>query len=448
MSSNTHSDAIAAPVLQSERLVILDSLRGFAILGILLMNVPGFGLAEIATSDPSILNETGINYNTWYFINWVLEGTQRALFSMLFGAGIILFITRQEKKLAGLMPADYFFRRQLWLLLFGLFHGFVLLWFWDVLFHYAIAGMILFAFRRLPPKKLLVAAGICLLINTAFDNVHLYDRKLTILRGELAAKVDTNTTKLTVFQQEALSSMKSLKESSTQKSKLEKVEKENTAMRSHWPVLWDYQSDKTVRVELEMTYYGIWDVLLFMLIGMALYKNGVLLGKGPMWLYGLFFIGGFGIGLLISHYRLDSIISSGFNRFEYTKNISFTYYQVPRLFRSFGFLGLIMVLYKSGWFDWLFALMRPVGQMAFTNYLVQSLIGLIFFYGIGFGNFGRLERHELYYYVAAVWFFQIIVSHIWLRYFRFGPFEWLWRTLTYWKPQSMKKAVHAVHASA
>jgi uncharacterized protein len=94
-----------------------------------------------------------------------------------------------------------------------------------------------------------------------------------------------------------------------------------------------------------------------------------------------------------------------------------------------------MLLYKSGLFKWLFALMRPVGQMAFTNYLMQSLICGLIFYGIGFGMYGKLERIEIYYVVAAVWAIQIIYSHIWLHYFRFGPLEWLWRSLTYWKKQ-------------
>ena len=106
----------ATPVAQSERIVILDSLRGIAILGILLMNIPGFGMA-INGHDPSVLNEFGtINFKTWFVIEWSLAGTQRALFSMLFGAGIILFISGKEKRTGGMLPADYFFRRQLWLI--------------------------------------------------------------------------------------------------------------------------------------------------------------------------------------------------------------------------------------------------------------------------------------------------------------------------------------------
>jgi len=104
------------------------------------------------------------------------------------------------------------------------------------------------------------------------------------------------------------------------------------------------------------------------------------------------------------------------------------------------FFGLIMLLYKSGWFKWLFNLMRPVGQMAFTNYLMQSILCGIFFYGIGFGYFGQLERYQIYFVVAGIWIIEIVWSHIWLHYFLFGPFEWLWRSLTYFKKQPMKKS--------
>jgi uncharacterized protein len=104
---------IAAPVLQSERISILDSLRGFAILGILLMNISSFAM-PVSGYDPTLLHETGINYYTWYFIMLVPFGTQRALFSMLFGAGILLFIYGREEKKESSNKLEYFFRRQLW----------------------------------------------------------------------------------------------------------------------------------------------------------------------------------------------------------------------------------------------------------------------------------------------------------------------------------------------
>src|SRR6187549_2642185 len=159
MNQTSSTISAAAPVTQSERIQIIDSLRGIALLGILMMNIPFFALPDPVPQNLAVNNELGtINEKVWYFIEWFLEGSQRAIFSMLFGAGIILFITRLEKRVEGLMTAEYFIRRQLWLLFFGLVNAFVLLWPGDILFHYAIIGVIAFAFRRLAPKALLIAA--------------------------------------------------------------------------------------------------------------------------------------------------------------------------------------------------------------------------------------------------------------------------------------------------
>ncbi|MBL0131693.1 MAG: DUF418 domain-containing protein [Chitinophagaceae bacterium] len=439
-TTNPMAANLAAPVNQSERIILLDSLRGIAILGILLMNIPGFALPDPVIGDPSVLNEWGtVNFKTWYFIEWFMEGSQRALFSMLFGAGIILFITRQEKRVDGLYPADYFFRRQIWLLVFGLFNGFVLLWFWDILFHYACVGMIMFAFRRLSPKALIIGAVICLVLQTARENVDAFRDRKMIYKGEMIAKMDTTVTKLTDQQKEDLGAMTGFKEKTTPESKIKKMEKSLKAVRGSYGGFYEYQSDRTFKVEVFYVYYGAWDILIFMMLGMAFFKNGVLTGKASSKVYWALFLGGLGIGLTLSYFRLQPLIDYKFNIFEYTKNISFEYYQLSRVFRALGILGLIMLLYKSGFFKWFFSLMRPVGQMAFTNYLMQSLLVGLFFYGIGLGYYGKLQRHEIYYVVAATWALEIAWSHIWLRYFRFGPLEWAWRSLTYWKKQPMKK---------
>ncbi|MBK7679862.1 MAG: DUF418 domain-containing protein [Chitinophagaceae bacterium] len=432
---------LAAPVSQTERIVILDSLRGIAILGILLMNIPGFALPDPVFHDPSVLNEWGtINFKTWYFIDWFMEGSQRALFSMLFGAGIILFITRQEKKTEGLWPTDYFLRRQLWLLVFGLFNAFVLLWFWDILFQYAIIGIIMFAFRRLSPKALIIGAVISLLLMTARENVDAYRDRQVINKGEVIAKMDTTVTKLTEEQKGDLGAMTEFKEKASPEGKKKKMEKSLKSVQGSYGEFYKYQSERSFFGEVHFTYDGLWDIMVFMFLGMAFFKNGFMLGKASSKIYLGLFIVGLGVVLLLSYFRLQPLIDYKFNYFDYTKNTSFEFYEISRTFRAIGIFGLIMLLYKSGWFKWFFALMRPVGQMAFTNYLMQSLLVGLFFYGVGFGYFGKLQRHEIYYVVAATWALQIIWSHIWLRFFRFGPLEWAWRSLTYWKKQPMKKS--------
>ena len=218
-------------------------------------------------------------------------------------------------------------------------------------------------------------------------------------------------------------------------------------VRGDYGTFYKYQSARSFYMETTGLFNFIWDFFLFMFLGMAFYKNGILTGNASIKVYWLMCIIGLAIGLLLSWYRLQPLVDHSFNRFDYTKNAGFEFYEISRTFRAIGFFGLIMLLYKSNWFNWLFKLMQPVGQMAFTNYLMQSIICGLFFYGIGFGYFGKLERYQIYFVVAAVWIIEITWSHIWLRYFLFGPFEWCWRSLTYWKKQPFKKSSSTTDSS-
>lgn len=429
-----------APVSQSERIDSMDALRGFAILGILLMNIPGFGLPAGVGFDPSLWNEYGtVNYKVWYFVNWIPEGTQRAIFSMLFGAGIIIFTTRAEKKLPGTLPADYFFRRQLWLMVFGLLDVWLLLWFGDILFDYACLGMLMFTFRKLPAKHLLIGAGICFLLMMGRETRDLYKEKAVIAKGEKIAAIDTTKTKLTEQQQEDLAAMKEFRERNTREKKLKRAEKSIRKTTGSFADAYEYRGDLYMNLLLRFIYYNVWDVLSFMFLGMAFFKMGILTGQAPARVYWIMTIAGLAIGLTLSYWRLRGMIEHNFNWYTITKEQTMELYTLSRLGRSIGLLGVIMLLYKSGWMKWLFALLRPTGQMAFTNYLTQSLLGGLFFYGVGWGMYGKLQRVEVYYFVAAVWVLQITWSYLWLRYFNFGPLEWLWRSLTYWKKQPMRK---------
>ena len=438
--SNQPTANLAGPTAQQERIIILDSLRGFAILGILLMNIPAFALPNPVGHDPSLLNEwETINFKVWNFIEWIPNGTQRAIFSMLFGAGILLFIGGKEKRLDGLLPADYFFRRQLWLIVFSLIDVFVLLWWGDILLDYALLGMIMYSFRKLSPKALLIGAGLCFIFMLARENRDLYQDKKIIYRGEMIASMDTSTVKLDVIQKEQLGAMQDFRARTSLQGRAKQMEKATLKTQGSYEDLYEYRTDRYIDQLVKYLFFGVWDVLLFMFIGMAFFKMGILTGQASVKTYAWMCITGLGIGLTVSYFRVQQLIDAEFNWFEYTKNISFACYELSRTFRSIGILGLLMLLYKSGLFKWMFALLRPVGQMAFTNYLMQSLICGLFFYGIGFGMYGKLERYEVYLVVAAVWVIQIIYSNIWMHYFRFGPLEWAWRSLTYWKKQPFKK---------
>lgn len=274
---------------------------------------------------------------------------------------------------------------------------------------------------------------------TVRENVNLYRSKEMISKGEAISVKDTSTQKLTEKEKAAFESMKEFRDNSTKEAKQKAAKKEIEAYKGSYAELYKVASAKSVHVEMYYTYYLLWDVLVFIFLGMAWYKTGVVTENASTGFYWILFLGCAVPGIFLTWLQMSPAIQNGFNEFETTKKTIVSYYQVARVLRSLGFFGLIMLLYKSGLFKWLFALLRPVGQMAFTNYLMQSFMCGLFFYGIGFNRFGELQRYELYMVVAVVWVIEIAWSHIWLKYFLFGPVEWIWRSLTYWKIQPMKR---------
>lgn len=427
-----------APAQQKERIDILDSLRGVAILGILLLNIPSMGYSIIGR-DPFVLNETGINYQIWFCIDWIVDGSQRALFSMLFGAGIILFMNSKSKQNNIVSASDYFFRRQLWLIFFGLINIYIFLWHGDILFDYGIYGLLIFVFRLWQPKKLLIAAGVCFVLMLARENKDLYLDKQMIARGEIIEKLDTSIVKLSEIQKDQLDEMQSFRNKTKPENRVKRIERAKQYIHSSYSNVYDFSVNRYLSNILNYSYFSVWDVLLFMFIGMALFKTGILTGNGSFRLYSILCIGGLSIGLITTYFHLKAQVDVQYNWFELTKAKTFSYFEVGRTLRTLGIFGLLMLLYKSGWFHWFFKLMQPVGQMAFTNYLTQSIIGAVIFTGIGFGYFGKLHRYEVYCIVLCIWLLQIIWSHVWLRYFQYGPFEWIWRQLTYWKKLPLRK---------
>ena len=296
------SSRVGAPVTESERIILLDSLRGIAVLGILIMNIPGFAMPFLQVFDPSIRNElSGPNFYAYYIVELLLEGTQRAIFTMLFGASMLLFLGRMEKKVEGLMVAEYYFRRQLWLLAFGLFNAYILLWYWDILFHYAIFGMLLFPFRRVTPKALLIAAGVCVVMMTVRENVNFYRDKAVIKRGEAVAAIDTTKVKLTEIQKESLQAMQGFREETSREGKEKSMKKNERKVLGSYADLYQAHSERSYRLETAGIFnFLFWDTLIFMFIGMAFYKTGVITGTHSIKTYGWLCIIGLGIGLPLS----------------------------------------------------------------------------------------------------------------------------------------------------
>lgn len=431
--------SVAAPVSEGERITLLDSLRGFAILGILLMNITAFAYSGVIEADPFIRDESPTNFRIWYLVNLLISGTQRGFFSMLFGAGILLFIGRKENKLEGLKAADYFFRRQLWLVVLSLIDVFILWWQGDILLHLAVLGMAMFVFRDLSAKMLIVGAAVCLLFMLARENRDLYKRKAIINKGEAVAALDTTQIDLTTKQLIELKAMIELKEQSSKEGKLKRIKREGEQVLGSYASIYSYRTNYYVDSLIPNLFYAVWDVLILMFLGMAFFKLGILTGTATTRTYLMMAVFGLGIGLLLAYFRLQPLVEANGNLYEATREMHVAFFNLDRVIRTIGILGSIMLLYKSGAFKWLFSLLRPVGQMALTNYLGQSVICGFIFNGYGLGWFDQLQRYEIYLVVVGVWIFQIIFSNIWMSYFLFGPCEWAWRSATYWKRQPLLK---------
>jgi uncharacterized protein len=221
-----------------------------------------------------------------------------------------------------------------------------------------------------------------------------------------------------------------------------KEAKELKEMRSGYGTVFAHLLPRNSDSETYGMYFGIWDMLLMMFIGMALLRWGFFANQLPTSTYALTLLVGYGVGLPVSWFYMKSqigwLLHVGQTVDTY-RTIPFQLYDVRRVLLALGHASLLLLIYRANVVPWLMRALTAVGQMAFTNYLMQSIICTLFFYGYGLGYYGKLAYHQLYYVVAAVWVFQLIISPIWLRYFRFGPFEWLWRSLTYWRPQPMRR---------
>ena len=177
------------------------------------------------------------------------------------------------------------------------------------------------------------------------------------------------------------------------------------------------------------------DVISLMLIGMALMKLGVFTLQRSSRFYWLMMLVGYGIGLPVSITEVNHVVSNDFAIMAF--NETGWSYDLGRLSMGTGHLALILLFVRSGAMQWLQDRLAAVGRMALTNYIMHSVICALIFKGVGFGLYGYFERYELYYVVAVICLFQLLISQPWLDKYRFGPLEWLWRSLTYQKKQKM-----------
>jgi uncharacterized protein len=425
-----------APTEHEERIGMLDTTRGIAVLGIVVMNITGFGLPNAYDDPTNWGGSDGTNLAVWLIAALFFEGTMRGMFTLLFGAGALLFLQRHAARNPGLLPADLFFRRTMWLIAFGLVNAYVLLWSGDILYYYGVIGLLLFVFRNVAPRKLLAASAVIMILQTAVSVSEWHDYKDASDAAAAAQLARSSGKVLTEQQAEAIDTFARINEQF--KPSREDLQKEiDRVQKSYVSALGKVAAESWHFETVFFFQHGLGECLGMMLLGMALLKYGVLSGKAPRRVYATLVLVGYPLGLAVNLFETTSLVRDHFS--VQALMDSYLTYDLGRIPTTLGHVGLIGLLYRLPALSGAMRALAATGQMALTNYLSQSLICMFLFTGAGLALYGRLERHELYYVVLAIWIVQLIWSPLWLRRFRFGPAEWLWRSLTYWKKQPMRQ---------
>jgi uncharacterized protein len=389
-----------------DRVVSLDVLRGFALLGILVMNIQSFSMPEAAYLNPSAYGDlSGANFWVWAAGRLLADEKMYGLFSILFGAGIVLMTSRIEQE--GGRSGALHYRRMGWLLLFGLLHAH-LLWYGDILYTYALCGMFVYLLRRKTPRALIIWALVFYVLGTAIG------------LGIGASMASWPAAELEAFTVE------------NWRPSPQMIQEEVTTFRGGWLTQLPARIEQAIAMEtIIFLVVGAWKTIGNMLLGMALLKMGVLSGEAARAVYVRMAIAGFALGLPIVAFGIWRNVDNGWPVTALFVTTQFNYWGA--IIADFGWIGALMLLYLSPGAARIKATLAATGRMAFSNYILQTLICTTLFYGHGFGLFGTVSRVQQITIVVLIWIVQLVISPLWLSRFAYGPLEWVWRSLTYWR---------------
>jgi uncharacterized protein len=374
----------------SSRITNLDFIRGFALLGILVLNVIAFGLPLTATTNPS-------TYGIENILDWVVlvvssvffEYKMMGLFSMLFGVGIMIFLENAEKKTS--KPKTLAIWRNFLLLCFGLLHYSI--WIGDVLAPYAICAFLLIIFPDVKKPILILSVIIFLII--AF----------IVITNYFSSLYDTNGNLISQEEWVLLAS-----------------EGGELSYGSIW-----FPDSKAPGNIIGMWWFigAFFRAITLMLFGIFLYKLKIIQGNKGISFYKKISIYGFSIGLPLSIYSIYLLVSSGYDpSVLFISNIFNTLSVIPMVL---GYIGVLTIL-NLKLRDSITERLRACGRLAFSNYIVQTIFGVFILGAFGLDTFSRAQ---LMIFVFIVWLIQIAWSKPILDRFNYGPLEWLWRKLTY-----------------
>jgi uncharacterized protein len=412
------SGTLLQPVDQSKRIVILDVLRGFALLGILMVNMQYFSVPFSLATGEARLWTGPVNTGAYWFIDFFFHGKFYVLFSFLFGLGFFLFLRKADE--TGRAVISIFRRRLLALFMFGVLHV-LLIWYADILVFYALFGFILVWFRRKSNRAVLIWAGVFMLLPTFFAALMTGFINLMLSIPEAAGEIQA-----------------AFAEQETQVRELTQQALITYSTGSFLDIIPMRLTEYTFNLGGLLFFYP--GVLGMFLVGMLFGRKGYLsdIGKNREFFKKLLLVS-LPVALIANFFLAQSIPRGSYTILNLDTIIMNAGFAFGGPSMAFVYIALIALCIHRGWFSWLSEKIAVTGRMALTNYLTQSIIATTIFYGYGLGWYGQVNVWQGIILTVCIYLIQVIWSRYWLKNYRFGPFEWAWRSLTYGKIQTMKK---------
>lgn len=400
------------PVAPAEdRISSLDLIRGVAVLGILAVNIAAFAGPSTAALTPQVpVMATPLDEAAFAAMFVVFEGKMRALFTLLFGASLVLFIDQAEAK--GRDGEILQMRRLGWLLLFGLLH-FFLFWWGDILFLYALSGIAVMFLREIPRVPLVMGALIAFLgwhlAGTLEDIPAVYAEEQARLGLASAAQAKAHAAYLTDFHARTARELAEYALGFGDQILAKLRDRPFWSLETVWP--------------------SLGETIPLMLIGTVLLRSGFFSGAWPRkWLWTVAGLG-LALGLAMTLPILDWLWQRHFPPRAMTSAILY-WTAVPHLALALAYAALLVLATPWSMRTWLGRKLAAAGRMAFTNYLASTVMMTAIFYGWGLGLIGTVGHAGQFAFVLLGWVLMLGWSESWLARFRQGPLEWLWRSLT------------------
>lgn len=406
------------------RIVTLDVVRGVAVLGILAMNIIAFAMPEQVYLNPTAYGWESTADGVAWLVNFLfIDGRMRGLFSFLFGASMLLVIERAEAN--GVPSERIHFSRMAWLLIFGLVHRY-LIWWGDILSLYAPIGMIAWFFHSLPARRLIGIGTVLILAEFA----SWVQACVQTIRASIAAAAPGASASAIEAWDEIRSQLDIVS--------LQQLTDTLDLFRGSYSGIVAHQLTVGWSEPItDLIYYGP-ETLGYMLFGMAALKTGFLTGAWRPRSYVRVAAVGFAVGIPCYALLAWQLLKSDFSPIALTA-YALAASTLVRPAMIVATAALVILLARNG--GALAQRFAAAGRAAFTNYLGTSIVMTTLFYGYGFGLYGHLSRAQLWLVVVPAWALMLLWSKPWLDRYRYGPFEWLWRSLARWQIQPMRRAI-------